>query len=441
MCNKRNLKHLNVQNSKEFSQNQRNFSIFDEEKDPFLYAYGEMDDDAFHYMMEHHNSSIFDDCGEIQDQIFYCKDVLDTNRKEKCKVQPLGDLLTQYPMKRGIQSARNPLDCPEVNSTNAEKGTEVGSDQSDEDLFFDVGCGVTCEEDFKIGTEYASILNEESITSNNNSDELLNERIDQQVKDDLIQDYFLAMTSHPELYDETILRDIYMNRIYLSNVTEQKPRELCSSMDDPGNPKMLEAMPADQSMSEKFMTTQDDCPSMPETLVVIPSNLSSETSKEEFTSQRSANSAHCEMGSKDSVLDINEQKGIDWLSRKVGVSLNDSLLCCNDEFLGCSSETEESHDKIWSILTTDLCYISIDDNNLSDGKLKPKVKFFNADHSNKPCNFIVNESITESQDKWEHDKFNLGIYLEPQEKYNPDKHISSTYLWSQVQERINDPQI
>ena len=337
--------------------------------------------------------------------------------------------------------SRNPLDCPEVNSTNAKKGTEIRSDQSDESLFFDIGCGVTCEEDFNIDTEYVNILKEESITGNNDSNKLLNEGIDQQVKDDLIKDYFLAMTLHPELYDETILQDIYMNRIYLSNVTEQKPRELCSSMDDPGNPKTLEAMPADQSMSEKLMTTQDDCPSMPETLVVIPSNLSSETSKEEFTSQRSANSAHCEMGSKDSVLDINEQKGIDWLSRKVGVSLNDSLLCCNDEFLGCSSETEESHDKIWSILTTDLCYISIDDNNLSDGKLKPKVKFFNADHSNKPCNFIVNESITESQDKWEHDKFNLGIYLEPQEKYNPDKHISSTYLWSQVQERINDPQI
>ena len=51
-------------------------------------------------------------------------------------------------------------------------------------------------------------------------------------------------------------------------------------MDDPGNPKTLEAMPADQSMREKFKATQDDCPSMPETSVVIPSNLSSETSKE-----------------------------------------------------------------------------------------------------------------------------------------------------------------
>ena len=67
---------------------------------------------------------------------------------------------------------------------------------------------MTCEEDFKIDTEYAGILKEESITSNNNSDELLNEGIDQQVKDDLIQDYFMAMTLHPELYDETILRDI-----------------------------------------------------------------------------------------------------------------------------------------------------------------------------------------------------------------------------------------
>ena len=400
-----------------------------------------MDDDAFHYMMEHHNSDLFDDCGEIQDQIFYCQDVLDTNRKEKCKVQPLGDLLTQNPMEGGIQSTREPVDCPEINSTNAEKGTEIGSDQSDESLFFDIGCGVTCEEDFKIDTEYAGILKEESITSNNNSDELLNEGIDQQAKDDLIQDYFMAMTLHPELYDETILRDIYMNRVDLSNITEQKPRELCSSMDDPGNPKTLEAMPADQSMSEKFEATQDDCPSMPETSVVIPSNLSSETSKEEFTSQRSANSAHCEMGSKDSILDTNEQKGIDWLSRKVGVSLNDSLFCYNDEFFGCSSEAEQSHDKIWSILTTDLCYINVDDNNLSDGKLKPKVKFFNADHSNKPCNFIVNESIIKGQDKWEHDKFNLSITLEPQEKFNPSKHISSTYLWTQVQERINKPQI
>ena len=41
-----------------------------------------------------------------------------------------------------------------------------------------------------------------------------------------------------------------------------------------------------------------------------------------------------------------KQKGIDWLSRKVGVSLNDSLFCCNDEFFGCSSEAEQSHDKI-----------------------------------------------------------------------------------------------
>ena len=30
-----------------------------------------------------------------------------------------------------------------------------------------------------------------------------------------------------------------MNRVDLSNITEQKPRELCSSMDDPGNPKTL----------------------------------------------------------------------------------------------------------------------------------------------------------------------------------------------------------
>ena len=415
MRDERNLKHLNVQNSKEFSQNQRSFSIFDEEKDPFLYAYGEMEDDAFHYMMEHHSSNIFDECGEIQDKIFYCEDVLDTNRKEKCRVQPLEDLLTQNLMERGIQSARNPLDCLEVNSTNPEKGTEIRSDQSDESLFFDIGCGVTCEEDFKIDTEYDNILKEESITSNNDSNELLNEGIDQQVKDDLIKDYFLAMTLHPELYDETILRDIYMNRVDLSNVTEQKPRELCSSMDDPGNPKTLEAMPADQSMSEKFITTQDNCPSMPETSVVIPSNLSSETSKEEFTSHRSANSAHCEMGSKDSVLDIRKQKGIDWLSWKVGVSLNDSLFCCSDEFFGCSSETKESHDKIWSILTTDLCYVNADDSNLSAGEVKPKVKFFNADHSNKPCNFIVNESIAKSQDKWEHDKFNLSIILEPLE--------------------------
>ena len=442
MRDERNLKHRNVQNSKEFSQNQQPFSVFDEEKDPFLYAYREMDDDAFHYMMEHHNLNLFDEYGEIQDQIFYCEDVSDANRKEKCGVQPLEDPLTQNSMERGIQSTRNPMDCPEVNSTNTERGTDIRSDQSDEDLFFDVGCGVTCE-DFKMDTEYVNIPKNDSITSDNNSEELLNEGMDQQVKDDLIQDYFLAMALHPELYDETILRDIYMNRIDLSNVTEQKPRELCSSMDDPGNPKTLEAMPADQSMSEKFMTTQDDCPSMPETSVVIPSNLSSETSKEEFTSHRSAYSAHCEMGSKDSMLDINEQKGIDWFSRKVGVSLSDSLFSCNDELFGCNDETEESHENIWSILTTDLCYINlmIDDNNLSDGKINSKSKFFNADHSNKPCNFIVNESITESQDKWEHDKFNLSIYLEPQEKYNPSKHISSTYLWSQVQERINNPPI
>ena len=68
-----------------------------------------MDDDAFHYMMEHRNLNLFDDCGEIQDQIFYCKDVLDTNRKEKCKVQPLGDLLTQNPMEGGIQSTRETI--------------------------------------------------------------------------------------------------------------------------------------------------------------------------------------------------------------------------------------------------------------------------------------------------------------------------------------------
>ena len=58
-----------------------------------------------------------------------------------------------------------------------------------------------------------------------------------------------------------------------------------------------------------------------------------------------------------------------------------------------------------------------------------------------PCNFIVNESVIKGQDKWEHDKFNLSIILEPQEKFNPSKHISSTYLWTQVQERINKPQI
>ena len=312
MRDERNLSNQNVQNSEEFSQNQRYFSIFDEEKDPFLYAYGEMDDDAFHYMMEHHNLNLFDEYGEIQDQIFYCEDVSDTNRKEKCKVQPLGDLLTQNPMERGIQSTRNPLDCQEVNSTNAEKGSDIRSDQSDEDLFFDVGCGVTCE-DFESDTEYENILKNDSITSNNDS---LNDGIDQQVRDDLIQDYFMAMAEHPELYDETIIRDMYMNNIGFRIITEQKPRELCSSMDDPGNPKTLEAMPADQSMSEKIKTTQDNCPSMPETSVVIPSNLSSETSKEEFTSQRSANSAHCEMGSKGSMLDINKQIGIDWFSKE-----------------------------------------------------------------------------------------------------------------------------
>ena len=107
------------------------------------------------------------------------------------------------------------------------------------------------------------------------------------------------------------------------------------------------------------------------------------------------------------------------------------------------NKDETTSPDIWSILTTDLCYINlaVDNNNLSDGKVRSKIKFFNADHSNKPCNFSVNESITENQDKWEHDKFNLNIYLEPQEKFNPNKHISSTYLWSQVQERINNPQI
>ena len=34
----------------------------------------------------------------------------------------------------------------------------------------------------------------------------------------------MAMTLHPELYDETILKDIYMNRVDLSKITEQKPR-------------------------------------------------------------------------------------------------------------------------------------------------------------------------------------------------------------------------
>ena len=201
MRDERNLSNQNVQNSEEFSQNQRYFSIFDEEKDPFLYAYGEMDDDAFHYMMEHHNLDLFDEYGEIQDQIFYCEDVSDTNRKEKCEVQPLGDLLTQNPMERGIQSARNPLDCQAVNSTNAEKGSDIRSDQSDEDLFFDVGCGVTCE-DFENDIEYENILKNDSITSNNDS---LNDGIDQQARDDLIQDYFMAMAEHPELYDETII--------------------------------------------------------------------------------------------------------------------------------------------------------------------------------------------------------------------------------------------
>ena len=50
-----------------------------------------------------------------------------------------------------------------------------------------------------------NILNDDSFTSNNNSDELLNEAIDQQAKNDLIEDYFFAMALHPELYDETIL--------------------------------------------------------------------------------------------------------------------------------------------------------------------------------------------------------------------------------------------
>ena len=120
--------------------------------------------------------------------------------------------------------------------------------------------------------------------------------------------------------------------------------------------------------------------------------------------------------------------------------------------------TEENDEGIWSILTDNLHYLKVNssfDSNLNKFQTPEttrfsqaaKKRFFNADNNNVPLQEIVEERQQLKFDReiktneFERDQQYEGIKSVIDENFDPNRNITTTYLWTNRSGRLMEPKI
>ena len=356
--------------------------------------YKTANDDDFHSFMNEQHAAF--DC-IMSDQVFLLENTPHLNVTDSCSVaivEPLGIEMKE----EGIQSASKLSDLVFLRT----EGDSVLPDQQNnrqsvEEEYY------SCEEE----EEEYYLANEVA-----NSDVL----------------QLLTNSVESAIADGVTWREMYFK------ASEQNPGIFCSSTEGSETPKTLEDVSDALSVMQVKATTSEKCSNMPET-----SGSMSDPSR--FIFPQSANTG--------------SGKGYDKGSedlKNVQQDNNVETKCHNayTEIFYENSDTEIRDN--WSILTNRLQYLF--------AKPKQEVvhensknEYFNADNNNIPYEKSINISPTEVksyktntksiiQSHTLDDKYNgETLHIQLEDKFNPDKHISSTYLWTLNSSYLGEPKI
>ena len=240
--------------------------------------------------------------------------------------------------------------------------------------------------------------------------------------------YLLTNSVESTVADGAIWREMYFK------ASEQNPGKFCSSTEGSETPKTLEDVSANLSVMQSNATTSEKCSNMPETLGNM-SDLS------RFNFPQSANTVSGKSNDEGSE-DLKNIQPIE----EVGINNHNVYT----EIFYENSEIENSD--TWSILTNRLYYLYCRPNQEVIHE-NPKNEHFNADNSNIPYKNPINISPVEvkcyrtnnkqiAQNQNLDDKYDgETLYIQLEDKFNPDKHISSTYLWTLNSSYLGEPKI
>ena len=372
-----------------------------------------MDDDTFHQMMSMQHASI----DEIfTDPVFSEADHYQVI--ENCNIAALVRPNPFAPTEEGIQSASSLKEYPNsfvdiiedsvlADPDQVEKDENPGNIQGKQDLhtetameeeYFDAPFDVVEEEEedmeeYFMPSEYAEPWEERKVFE----EEMVE-----------MENYIaLAGMLQPDICDEGILRE--MNQVFfdLKFDTEQAPRAFSFTTDENSAPKTLEG--AGNQAVTLCTTSTENCSNSPKTLETLSDTSSISGNELSFVSNDELH--ECMMNP----------------------YFGETMFDCSDKNADC----------LWSILTTDPCYFNTP-------TLKSDVFYqtlqtatskkclFDAANYNKPKTvhkqYPVNTKalLNECYD-------NLHLHLE--DTFDPDKHVSSTYLWTHHSDYLNEPSI
>ena len=410
-----------------------------------------MDDDLFHQMMNHQHEEIN---FILHDQIFLCNDLPELQVRDKCNVAVFEKLQT-YDLEResdfniiqsDILEARKPLSSPveqhdsDVENLDFEFGpledlfsSAIGEteenliydseqdEDDDEEEYFDTFTDSSEDSCSENEDEYQMALEEKPL-------DICNLVIDQDDMQYFETCMFIADAVQPEDFqDEGLYRNLIM-KMNEPKASEQNLGNFCSSIEDTLAPKTLEDASDDLSMMLNLSTTSEVCSHMAETSVSMsdPSSL-----------RPLSHSA-------DSVSESCIVQGSEDLSKELELDVDACANNVYNEFLFNGDDIGQE-ENIWSILTTNLCYLDANKSQNNDQLYtQPKETHFNADNNNIPYeksatlnplevkNFKTNKNaaklpISKSKDdSYDMDRLNISV----DDNFEPDTHISSTYLWT-----------
>ena len=243
-------------------------------------------------------------------------------------------------------------------------------------------------------------------------------------------DVFHLLTNSVEstIADGAIWREMYFK------ASEQNPGIFCSSTEGSEAPKTLEDVSDDLSVMQSNTTTSENGSNMPET-----SGNMSDPSRFIFPQSANTESGKSyDKGSED-LRNVQQNGNVEIKSHNVYT-----------EVFYENSDTETRNN--WSILTNRLQYLFSKPNQEVIHE-NSKNEHFNADNNNIPYEKSINISPTEvrsyktnpkpiAQNHTLDDKYNgETLHIQLEDKFNPDKHISSTYLWTLNSSYLGEPKI
>ena len=289
--------------------------------------------------------------------------------------------------------------------------------------------------------------------------------------------HLIAMTQ-PEEDDQSIIADIFKNSPRMACVEECAHQ----SMEDIRESDMPQVSLGNLSMMQFNEATNSDV----ENHAILEAKVACDSSRFTANSVKMSNDLRIDrsVAKVKSLLDVQEDQLAESLdvpsqcsavSACVGSSSGDLIL---DKMENTKSElipnnfipnvsqdvafdvTEENDEEgIWSILTDNLYYLKVNPScdsspikfqNPEIEKLtnSAKKKFFNADNNNVPEKEEIGLEQKELKfhrkfqtNEFERDQQYDGLNVTIDEKFDPTKHITTTYLWTNRSERLLEPKI